>query len=142
MEKHINLASQFMQIRRSLPYVKFDKEISNKSKHEICILSYLKLHNGEAHPRDLSEEFLISTARMAVLLNQLEEKEYIKRVPDSDDNRQTIIKLQPKGNDFFEEANDKILEFIARFFDELGTEDSEEFVRLHTKLMDFVSKRI
>lgn len=142
MEKYLELAEQFMQVRRSLPYVKFDKEISKKSKHEICILSYLKLHNGQAHPRDLSEEFIVSTARMAVLLNQLEEKEYIKRIPDSEDNRQTIIKLQPKGIEFFEETNDKILNFIACFLDELGAEDAKEFVRLYTKLMEFVAEKM
>lgn len=142
MDKYLELANQFLQIRRSLPYVKFDKEVSEKSKYEIYILSYLKRHNGTAHPKDLSGEFIVSTARMAVLLNQLEEKGFIARIHDSEDNRQTIIKLMPKGEEFFEEKNDKIVKFIARFFDELGETDSNEFVRLYTKLMSFVSEQI
>lgn len=141
MNEFYDLAGRFMDVRRSLPYMKFDKEISQKIKHEIYILSYLKLHGGMAHPKDLSEEFIVSTARMAVLLNQLEEKEYIVRMPDIEDNRQTIIKLQPKGISFFEDKNNEILSFISRFFEALGAEDSREFVRLYTKLMNFVGER-
>ena len=72
MSEYLDLAGQFINIRRSLPYIKFDNEVSKKVKHEIFILSYLKLHNGVAHPKDLSEEFIVSTARMAFLLNQIE----------------------------------------------------------------------
>lgn len=141
MDRFYDLAGQFINVRRSLPYVKFDKEVSRKIKHEICILSYLKLHGGTAHPKDLSDEFIVSTARMAVLLNQLEDKGYIIRIPDSLDSRQTIVKLQPKGIEFFNGKNDEILNFIARFFKELGEEDSSEFVRLYTKLMNFVAEK-
>ena len=138
MDEFYDLAGQFINVRRSLPYVKFDKEISKKIKHEICILSYLNLHNGMAHPKELSDEFIVSTARMAVLLNHLEEKGYIARIPDSRDSRQIIVKLQPKGVTFFESINNEILKFIAKFFKELGAEDSREFVRLYKKLMNFV----
>ncbi|MDD6213767.1 MAG: transcriptional regulator [Firmicutes bacterium] len=142
MDEFYDLAGQFINVRRSMPYVKFDKEVSKKIKHEICILNYLKLHNGIAHPKELSEEFIVSTARMAVLLNQLEEKGYISRIPDSEDSRQTIVKLQPKGVSFFEDINNEILEFIVNFFKELGLHDSREFVRLYTRLMNFVAKKI
>ena len=141
MNEYYDLAGQFVNVRRSLPYMKFDKEVSKKIKHELCILSYLKLHSGMAHPKDLSEEFIVSTARMAVLLNQLEEKGYIVRIPDSNDSRQTIVRLEPKGTDFFESINNEILKFIVKFFEELGEEDSREFVRLYTKLMNFVDKK-
>ena len=89
----------------------------------------------------MSDEFIVSTARMAVLLNQLEDKGYIIRIPDSLDSRQTIVKLQPKGIEFFNGKNAEILNFIARFFKELGEEDSSEFVRLYTKLMNFVAEK-
>lgn len=141
MDRYYDLAGQFINVRRSLPYIKFDKEVSRKIKHEICILSYLMLHDGVAHPKDLSDEFIVSTARMAVLLNQLEDKGYIQRIPDSLDSRQTIIKLQPKGAEFFNDKNNEILMFIARFFEELGEEESSEFVRLYTKLMCFVAEK-
>lgn len=139
MEKYLQLADQFMKMRRSFPYIKFDKEVTECSKHEMHILNYLALHGGVAHPKELSSEFIVSSARMSVLLNQLEEKEYICRISDSEDNRQTIVKLEPKGKEFFEKVNDKALKVVAHFFNELGDNDATEFVRLFTKLMNFVS---
>lgn len=135
------LASRFLDTRRSLPYVRFDKEITKKIKNEICILSYLKSHNGIAHPKDLSEEFLVSSARMAVILNQLESKEYISRTADQNDSRQTLVKILPKGNLFFEEENEKMVKFISGFFKEIGEKDANDFVRLYVKLMKFVAKK-
>lgn len=140
MDRHIELASQFMQMRRSFPYIKFDKEVSECSRYEIYILNYLSMHNGEAHPKELSDELIVSSARMAVLLNQLEEKEYISRIRDEHDNRQTVIRLMEAGADFFEKSNNKALKLVAHFFDELGYEDAEEFVALYSRLMNFISE--
>lgn len=134
------LASRFLDVRRSLPYVKFDKEITKKIKNEICILSYLKAHNGMAHPKNLSEEFLVSSARMSVILNQLESKEYVIRIGDQNDSRQTLVKILPKGNLFFEAENKKMIKFISVFFKEIGKSDANDFVRLYVKLMNFVGR--
>lgn len=138
MYRFYELANKYLNTRRSLPYVKFDKRITKKTNNEICILSYLKAHNGEAHPKELSREFIVSTPRMAVILNQLEEKGYIIRVSDSEDNRQTIVKIQNKGIMFFEKENMESLKFIAKFFEEIGERDAREFVRLYSKLMNYV----
>ena len=140
MREFYELAAQFLNMRRSLPYVKFDRKISKKKKNEICILNYLEMHNGEAHPKDLSNEFIISTPRMAVLLKQLEEKGYIARIADNNDSRQTIVKLQPKGDMFFENENLETINFLSKFFKRLGTDDAREFVRLYLKLMNFVAE--
>lgn len=137
MTEFYRLAGQFMDVRRSLSYIKFDKELSRKVKHEVSILGYLQLHGGIAYPKELSEEFAVSTAQMAVLLNQLEEKAYIARIPDRENRRRTIVKLCPEGLSFFEDKNREILNFLSRFFRELGLEDSRELVRLYKKMMQF-----
>lgn len=81
MEKYLELANAFVNIRREYGYVRFDREISKKIKNDLFVMSYLKRHGGVAHPKELSEEFMISTARMAVILNNLEEKGVIIRTP-------------------------------------------------------------
>ncbi len=140
MSEFYYLAEKFLETRRSFPYVKFDREITKKINNDICILSYLYAHGKEAYPKDLSREFMVSSARMAVLLNALEEKNYISRSMDKRDNRRTVIKLLPRGEEFFVKENEKILKFIETFFKDLGKEDAGEFVRLYAKLMKFVAK--
>lgn len=134
------LAEKFLETRRSFPYVKFDKAIKKKTNNDICILSYLYTHGKEAYPKELSREFMVSTARMAVLLNGLEKKGYISRNTDKNDSRRTVIKLMPRGEEFFMEENEKTLALIESFFKELGEKDASEFVRLYEKLMQFAAK--
>lgn len=141
MEKYLELAGAFMNIRREYGYVRFDKEVSKKVKNDILIMSYLKRHGGIAHPKDLSEEFMISTARMAVILNNLEEKGAVIRLPDQEDNRQTIVQLTDEGDRLYEKYNGEILGFTARLFQEIGEEDSRELIRITRKMMDVVAER-
>lgn len=137
MHEFYELADKFLKTRRSLPYVKFDKKITKKINSEICILSYLKSHNGEAHPKELSREFIVSTPRMAVILNKLEKKGYITRILDSEDNRQTIVKIKKEGILFFEEENRDMINFMAGFFEKIGERDAKEFLRMYSMLMNY-----
>ncbi len=138
MAEFNELAVQFLKTRRSLPYIKFDKEVSKKIKNEICVLSYLKTHGGKAHPKDLSGEFIVSSARMAVILKQFERKNYIIRTADNDDSRKTVVKLQPKGEEFLERENTQIIKYLSDYFKKFGEDDAKEFVRLYEKLMKVV----
>ncbi len=141
MDLYYELADKYMGIRRSLPYMKFDKEVSMKLKYEILILSFLQRHGGMAHPKDLSREFLVSTARMAVILNQLEGKDFIARIHDDDDNRQTIVRIKPKGTEFFNRCNSEILKLTAKLFEGLGSDGAKEFVSLYEKFMKLVADK-
>ena len=141
MEKYQELADAFINIRREYPYVKFDKEVSKKIKNEIFVMSFLRNHGGTAHPKELSEEFMISSARMAVILNQLESKGVIMRQPDPNDNRQTIVQLTQEGVEFFEACNNQIIGFIARLFEEIGEDDARELIRINRKMMNVIAER-
>jgi len=55
-------------LRRRHPYIRFDKEISTKAKNDIFVLSHLARSGGAVHPKELSEEFMISTAQMELIL--------------------------------------------------------------------------
>ena len=140
METYRELASRFVNIRREHPYVKFEKEVSKKIKNDIFVMSFLRRHGGVAHPKELSDEFMISTARMAVILNHLSEKGVIVRQPDPNDNRQTIVRLTEKGTAIFEGINSEILDFIAHLFQEIGEDDSRELIRIIRRMMDVIEE--
>lgn len=103
-------------------------------------MSYLKKHNGAAHPKELSEEFMISTAQMAVILNQMEEKNLVARLHDPESNRRTIVQLTEQGSEFFDGINDAVIAFAARLFQKIGEEDARSFICLMHKLMDAVAE--
>ena len=64
---------------------------------ELFVLNYLDHREGEVHPKELSEKMAVSTARIARLLNHMEEKSLVTRLPDPGDNRQIIVQLTPDG---------------------------------------------
>lgn len=138
MEIYRELASDFINKRREHPLILFEKEISTKSKNDLFVMSYLRRHGGMAHPKELSEEFMISTAQMAVILNQLEERQLVVRLHDLKSNRQTIVKLTEQGEAFFEGINDETIDFIARLFQKIGEEDARSLIRIMRRLTDVI----
>ena len=106
----------------------------------MLILTYLCSHNYKAHPKELSEEFFLSSARVAVLLNHLEKDGLILRIPDSNDNRKTIIKISDKGRALIMQIREKYLAFFANALEQLGEEDAREYIRLNKKLLQIVSE--
>ena len=70
----------------------------------------------------------MSSARMAVILNKLEEKELVKRIKSKDDKRITYVELTEKG---YESINEVRKQMIKRFMiikDVLGEEEFERFM--------------
>ena len=135
------LANDFISICREYSHVKFEKEIFTKLKNDIFILSYLQNHGGVAHPKELSGEFMISSARMAVLLKQLEAKGRIVRRNDPADSRQTIVQITDAGREFFESCNARITDFIARLFEKIGAQDAQELIRINREMMRMIADR-
>ena len=140
MHMYRELANDFINIRREYPHVKFEKEIFTKLKNDIFILSYLQSHGGAAHPKELSEDFMISSARMAVILKQLEAKGSIARTNDPQDSRQTIIQITAAGREFFEACNARIVDFIARIFEKIGEKDARELIRINQEMMRVIAE--
>ena len=59
------------------------------SQGEMAMLGFLTYEKSETNPKELSERFNLSTARVANTLNSLERKEYITRVHDSFDRKKS-----------------------------------------------------
>lgn len=138
MELYRELAGGFIGARREHPLVRFEKKTATKYKNDMLVLSYLKGHGGSAHPKELSEEFMISTAQMAVILNQMEARELVVRLHDPRSHRQTIVKLTDRGLEFFDSINDEIIDFTARLFRKIGEVDARSLIRIIHKLVEAI----
>lgn len=66
------------------------KKMQKLSQGEMAMLGFLTYEKSETNPKELSERFNLSTARVANTLNSLERKEYIKRVHDSFDQAEKL----------------------------------------------------
>lgn len=70
------------------------------SLDELTALSVITLHNGDIHQRDLARILLKDRANTGRMLNNLENKGYIKRVEKTKNKRQSfMINLTDKGTE-------------------------------------------
>ena len=76
----------------------------------------------------------VSTARIATLLNKLEERKHIQRLVDPDDKRQLIVVLTDAGREKILRHREEILPGIQAFLEELGEEDAAAYLRIEQKL--------
>lgn len=135
-----DLAEEFIQLCMKSSYVRITRELSRTTKPDIFILMYLKNHGGRAYPKDLSNDFLVSSARIAVVLNLLEQKGYIQRLNDEHDSRQTVVPLSNAGEELISEKRSEVVQRIAKMLELLGDDDAKEYIRLQKKLSEAISE--
>lgn len=134
------LASELLEIHANLLPVPAAQQLSQMVKGELFVLNYLLTHEGVIHPKELSEKMAVSTARIASLLNHMEEKHYIERCHDAEDNRQIIVRLTTQGAEAIRKARERTLGAVAAMLEDLGQEDAENYVRIQRKILGLSRK--
>ena len=84
---------------------------------------------------NLSRGLVVSTARIAALLNRMEDKGLISRLPDPLNNRQVIVTLSPQGLEAIQTFRSQVIRSAAQMLADLGPEDAREFIRIQKKLL-------
>ena len=141
MDLFSEMAEQYAEQLGSRMHLQMDREVAHTMHNEGYILRFLKRH-GAAHPKELSDLLMVSTARMAVILNGLERKGLIARSRDAADNRQKTVVITEAGSATLEQRYRHLLTFFAESFRELGEEDAREFLRLNEKLARIAAAQI
>ena len=109
-------------------------------KGEKAILFYLSDSNGRVAAGDLSEHLKVSTARIAAILNSLEQKQYIQRQIDELDKRKVYVFLTEQGKSHLSEKKAHILKTIDKLIDELGAEELYQHILLHNRIKRIIEQ--
>ena len=116
-------------------------EVLNEfTKGEVGVLAYLVFEKNNVTPGELSERINVTSARIASILNSLENKKYIKRNVNDTDKRKILVTVTEEGKANVEEAKNKLINKISSVFEQLGEEDTKEYIRLVSKINDILSK--
>ncbi len=129
-----NIAEQF--VRKAQSIYNNQKRIFNINlRGESSLLLYLyKRCKEDVTPGNISEDLMISTARVAASLNSLENKGYLTREIDKEDRRKIIIKLTIKGKAKGITLKEERLNYLNRVFSSFEKNEVEEIMRLINKL--------
>ena len=132
MANYEGLATELLQVNEDLLRVPARHLISKLTQGEHFVLNYLLTHRHQAHPVDLSRGLVV---RIAALLNRMEDKGLISRLPDPLNNRQVIVTLSPQGLEAIQTFRSQVIRSAAQMLADLGPEDAREFIRIQKKLL-------
>jgi len=63
---------------------------------DLQCLSIIELLGGTAKPSEIAKMTGLTTGGVTVMLDRLEKKDYIERMPNPDDRRSIVVKISPK----------------------------------------------
>ena len=128
------LANELLSVRANLLQVPASQYLSHMVKGEMFVLNYLVTHENVIHPKELSEKMAVTTARIASLLNHMEEKNLIGRYTDANDSRQVVVFLTEQGKRQIQEVRARVIDYVSGMLEELGPEDAEAYIRIQKKI--------
>ncbi len=134
------LAIELLMIRANLLQVTAHQKVSKMMQGESFVLNYLYANEGTAYPKVLSKKLSVSTARIASLLNHMDEKGLVTRSPDPTDSRQVIVRITPEGIDHINQIRTDVVEHTAQVLEKLGEKDAQEYIRIQKKIYQLYSE--
>lgn len=98
------------------------------------VIGYLIEIEDGVSPTKLCEFMGVSSARIASILNKLEEQGIIIRVANKIDKRKKIVYLSDKGREYGASLQKKFIKEAAAMLRALGEHDAKEHVRIIKKI--------
>lgn len=133
---YIDLANQLLDLRSRVPQIKMERTISEMGRGEVLVMNYLSSRKNKVYPKDISKALMLTTARIAAILKNLEKHDMITRTQDSLDNRQTVVELTDTGLASISIRREKVVQTTAKMLEALGEEDAKAYIRIQKKLMN------
>jgi len=139
-----HLTQDLFQLIKKLPRLHLNVqpiEGLTKSEHELLVV--LKFNSSEDKTTSTASEITnllrITPAAGTHLFNPLEKGGYIFRIPDPKDRRVTLIGLTEKGAETTDLLLADVQGQIDGLIEFLGQEDSKTFIRLLTKVFEYIT---
>jgi len=121
--------------------VRHQKKMDEGLRGEAMVLNYIETRGDcLVVPSEISEVIGISTARVAIILNNCEDEGLVTREIDKSDRRRIIVKLTQKGRAVSQEKRCLFVEKLAGVFSKLGERDSKEYLRITGKLAEIIAE--
>lgn len=130
------LAIELLNAHANLLQVPASQQLSKMVKGEYFVLNYMSTHKKIIHPKELSQKMAVSTARIASLLNHMEQKKLILRYPDPDDSRQIVVVLTDEGRNAIQVVRAEAVSHVSSMLESLGPEDAQAYIRIQKKIWD------
>lgn len=128
----LRLAARNLRYINRTKHKVFDKLVGDMGIHhsQHMTLMFIGRHGGINSQKEISEEFEISPAAVAVTLKKMEKSGYIERSSDQQDGRFNRITVTKKGKSIIEQTKVCFDEADRKMFAGFTEEEMQDFVSL------------
>lgn len=116
------------------------ESLNEFNRGEVGVLGYLAFDKDEATAGELSEMLNVSTARIASILNSLENKKYIKRKNDCLDKRKTLVVITDMGMELAVNTKKEIINKIVKVINDVGYDEIKDYINITLKIRKSLEK--
>lgn len=109
-------------------------------KGEVPVLCHIA-EKEQITPTELAHKFSLSTARIATILNRLEDKGLIVRIHDHKDRRKVYIHLTDEGRQLAAKKMEELYAQLHGLLLNLGDDDAREYLRLTKKVAAYMKQQ-
>ena len=106
-----------------------------------CVLRYLEESGRAVSAGEISEYMKVSTARVAVILRKMQEKQLIIKLYDPNDARKTMISLSEHGIQFIAEKKESVLNYFSHVIEIIGEKRFIDFIEISEEIKAVVDTK-
>ena len=99
-----------------------------------CVLHYLSTCGRAVSAGEISQHMNVSTARVAVLLRKMEERNLILRQRDAQDARRTLIRISPVGEAVHHDVQQKFITWMRSVIEQVGMDKIQQFMAISVEI--------
>ena len=136
MQNNQDIAKEILYIISSNKCEELTDLLNDWTKGLFVILRVIEVSEKEVTAGDIASALKVSTARVAVALNTLEAKKWIKKHKSYLDARKTIVELTDLGKEVLETKKLKVVNMVSNFLDKLTIEETNQLLHIIKKTME------
>ena len=104
------------------------------------VISYMACSTDNITAKVLSEKMDVSMSRMTTLIQKLEDRELVYRIPSKEDGRVSFLFLTDKGKQEGNRIIEASIEIAERIIDKLGVDKVDDFLTTIYKIKQIVDE--
>lgn len=113
-----------------------ERKFNNSERRLIGYVVLYSELNKKIISTQLAEKLGVTRSAVSQMINRLEERGVVKRVPSEFDRKVSYIELTDNSLVEYNKQKEKLEETISKISELMGEEDMAEFTRLVTKFID------
>lgn len=117
-----------------------EKNVTCTQMDMLVFIASEEANGKEVNQVDIQKRFSLTNPTVTGILNRLQEKKIIKRVPSKKDARFNSIILTKAGKEFIYECKERIVRYEEKIFADLTNAEKEELIRLLNKVLKNVKE--